>query len=190
MDPRYYHEKFIQTISDCFNEIIKEFKFDIKVDEGKYSGVDLLNSKCIIRFSYDSGFVSSSFVNPEEKAQKEKIIRKDGLPTGYPYYSVFSVWKFLYPNDREDFRYKGMDIEGQALADKRLILARLKNVLNGDFSWTNAYKANDARISKKLEYMTNHWAMDNPVRIKFNEGNPDWEKEFDEYKAYLDNLQK
>jgi hypothetical protein len=38
--------------------------------------------------------------------------------------------------------------------------------------------------------MTNHWAIDNPVRLKFNEGDPSWEKAFHDYKGYLDKLQK
>ena len=189
MDPRYNHEKLNETISDCFNDIINEFNFNVKTNP-KNSGVELSNNKCIIKFGYDSGFVSGSFVDPIEKAEREKIVRKDGFPVGYPNYPVFSVWKFLYPNDKTHFNSSGNDLVSQTLACKQLIYEKLKNVLNGDFSWTAAYKKNDKRLSKKIEYMTNHWASDNPIRLKFNEGNPEWEKAFDEYKNYLDKLQQ
>jgi len=83
-----------------------------------------------------------------------------------------------------------MNIYSQMENANRLISERLSNILKGDFSWVLAFIENNKTITKKVEYMTNHWAVDNPVRIKFMNGNPDWEKEFDSYKTFLEKLQK
>lgn len=189
MDIRYCNKDFNEAVLSSFQDVINEFKFNVKTETNS-SGVELLNEKCIIKFVYDSGFLVTSLIDPKEKANKEKIKRLDGLPNGYPKYSLFSVWKFLYPNDNKNFRYADTDLLGQIKADKQLLEERLRNVLNGDFTWTAAYKQNDTRISKKVEYMTNHWSYDNPVRIKFREGDLSWEKDFDEYKRFLDEFQK
>jgi len=188
MDTRYYHPRFNDIVLDCFRDVIEAFQFDVKANSNG-SSIEMWNEKCMIEFIYDSGFASISFVNPVEKAERKAIVRNFGFPAGYPKYPVFSVWKFLYPHDSKNYSYSGGDIEGHLKLEKQLLTERLSNVLNGDFSWVLAYRSNDARIAHKIEYMTNHWELDNPVRIKFSNGDPAWEKAFDEYKKYLDELQ-
>lgn len=184
-------KNFKQTILDCFNDVIIEFEFSVKANSRKaFNILELENEKCIIRFIEDMEYTSCDFIDPIERMRRQKIVRKDGFPSGYPVYPVYSVWQFLYPNHKADFNYRGMDLEGQVLANKRLILERFRNVLNGDFSWTAAYQERETQLSRKVEYMMTHWERDNPVRIKFDNGDPGWEKAFDDYKRYLDNLQR
>jgi hypothetical protein len=109
-------------------------------------------------------------------------------PVGYPTYSTFSVWKFLYPDDQVNYSCGWVPLDQQVSGLKKLLLERLSNVLGGDFSWVEDFKVNNARLSRKIEYMMAHWAMDNPVRERFRKGNPEWEKDFDAYMAYLDAL--
>jgi hypothetical protein len=189
MNSRLYFNNFDVIVKLHFEDVIRDFQFFFKSEE-KHSSCELLNDNCIIRIGYDSGFVSTVLIDPLEKAEKEKIIRKDGWPSGYPVYPLYTVIKFLYPNCEIDGNHRDMSVTDQLLQAKLHLKKWCIDILNGDFSWTGAYKTNDARISRKIEYMTSHWSMDNPVRIKFNEGNSDWEKEFDAYKIYLDNLQK
>lgn len=174
--------EFEKLVTNNLFDIIKEHQFDVKVNM-KIDKVELLNQKCIIEFFYDMGLIQAYFVNPQEKTS-----RKD-LWQGYPKYSSYLVWKFLYPNDSKNFSYEGTDIERQIKMKKQLLIERLSNVLEGDFSWVSPYNENNARITQKIEYMTNHWAIDNPVRLKFENGDPNWEKEFDKYKKFLDTLQ-
>jgi len=134
---------FQRVVLKAFDEIIK--KFDFKVELPYWDEIRLINDKCIIYIIFDSGYVAVNLIDPKEKAEREKIKREDGLPPGFPKYPAYWVWEFLYPNDKEDFRYPGLDLEGQALAMKRLITQRLENVVKGDFSWTDAIKENEIR---------------------------------------------
>ena len=180
---------FYETIIGQFTDVIEEYKFELRrgLNETR-DELQLVNDKCIVRFLADAGLVLCDFTNPVEKAQRESMPRKGVGPVGFPTYPAFSVWKFLYPNDKVNYSYDGRDLDGQVQAKKRLLLERLTNVLGGDFSWAEDFKVNNARLSRKVEYMMTHWAMDNPVRERFRKGNPEWEKDFDEYKAYLDSL--
>lgn len=189
MDPRFYHKDFNRTILDCFDEVITKYNFNVKIGAG-FSSVEFSNDKCIIEFCYDSGFLCGDFVDPMEKLERQKIKRIDGLPTGYPKYPIYSVWKWLYPNDKVEYSYKEMDLISQASIDKKLVLERFVNILNGDFTWTKAFKENDARISEKIEFMFNRLKADHPITKKFWSGNPEWEKDFDDYKKSVKGLQK
>ncbi len=181
--------KFKDIILNTFKDIISEFNFSVETDYNKvFEEVQFYNDNCILRFTSDMGYILCDFADPAEKSIIDKNEKKPGVIHKYNFYPLFSVWKFLYQNDTESFDCKGVDIKDQPLIIKRLILDRFKNILNGDFSWTTAYKINDTRLSNKIEYMMTHWDIDNPVRIKFNKGNSDWEKAFDDYKTYLDNL--
>ena len=173
-------QEFETTIIKYFKEIISDFNLEWKYGpSGKHDEIQLYNEKCMVRFIYDKGLVLCDFISPEEKLRRESVIRKDGFPSGFPVYSAYSVWKFLYPHDKINYNYIGWDIDEQVLAYKNILLERLTNVLRGDFSWAGDYKTNDNRISKKLEYMMTHWESDHPIRIKFKEGNSDWERDFD-----------
>lgn len=134
---------FKQIIVDSFSDIIDDFKFHVSTDHNKiFEEVQLVNEKCIVRFMYDMGNVLCDFIDSVEKSLREEVVRKDGFPSGFPVYPLFSVWKFLYPNDKESFNYNGSNITEQALAIKSLILGRFRNIIKGDFSWTAAYKEN------------------------------------------------
>ncbi len=181
--------EFENSVLSVFSDVISQFNLNIEKKYKNNYEIKLHNDKCIIRFIYDMGIIECDFIDPIEKKEKESNKRLDGFPIGVPVYEIYSVWEFLFPNDKTSYRYSGWDIEEQLKAKKNLLLKKLINVLNGDFSWAKAYKENDNRISRKIEYMESYWAMDNPVRIKFNNGDPDWEEAFDEYKDYLDKLQ-
>lgn len=124
---------FHRIVLEVFGDIIADHRF--KVDDSSWWLIELVNDACIVRLIYDSGFVVAQFVSPKEKAERQAVKRPDGFPSGYPMYSVFSVWRKLYPNDKENYRYKGDDMEGEVRAIRRLILERLTRVLDGDFSW-------------------------------------------------------
>jgi hypothetical protein len=186
-----YNPEFEKAIMRHFNEVAVEYGFEMKYDrEIKPDEIQLLNDKCIVRFIYDMGAVACDLIDPREKKLRESMPRKGVGPAGFPVYPAIGVWEFLYPNDAINYRYAEWDVDGQVRAKKKLLLERLTNVLNGDFSWTDDFKINETRISKKIEYMMTHWDSDNPVRIGFRNGNLNWEKEFDAYKDYLDKLQK
>ena len=128
---------FHRIVLKVFEDLIADYQFEV-VHSASWL-IELVNDKCIVRLIYDSGFVEGQFVDPREKAARQAVKRPDGFPSGYPIYNVFSVWKYLYPNDSVNYTYKGNDIEGQANAIKRLLQERLTNVLSGDFSWLSGY---------------------------------------------------
>ena len=82
-----------ELIVEHFKEIIDEFKFELK--SPRYDEIQLINTGCILRFIYDAGYVICDFINPEEKRILESVVRKDGMPSGFPIYPIYSVWKFL-----------------------------------------------------------------------------------------------
>lgn len=128
---------FHRIVLKIFDDVITDYQFE--VDHSTWWLIELTNDKCILRLIYDTGFTVAQFVSPKEKAEREAIKRADGFPASYPLYPIYSVWKYLYPNDREDFRYDGYDIEEQAKVIKRLLLERMTNILKGDFSWIPGY---------------------------------------------------
>lgn len=185
------NEEFKTLILNNFQEIIKEHNFIIEDRNKTFFELKLINDKCILRFTDDIDYVIiCDFSDPVEKKNKERNSNLNPLLVGVPVYSVFSIWRFLFPKDKEDYSCNGCTSVQQVLNIKNLILTRLLNVLNGDFSWVNDYKTNNLRVSNKIEHMFNHWAVDNPVRIAFSNGNVEWERMFDKYKLDLDNLLK
>jgi hypothetical protein len=182
--------KLEQIIISNFDSLMEEFRFHLeKAENTVFEEVVLNNNKCILRFTYDMGYILCDFANPKEEAFTKNEISKTGFPVRKNFYSLHSVWKFLYPNDNEKFDSSQKDINNQALNINKHLINRFKNILNGDFSWVQMYIEKDTRISEKVEYMSKYLAMDNPVRIMFNNGDCNWEMKFDEYKKYLDNLQ-
>lgn len=129
------NEQFESAIARNFKDVIIDLQFEVRYV--RFDEIQFQNDKCILRFIFDTGRVLCDFINPEEKRASESNKRKDGMPNGFPVYPVHSIWKFLYPHDSKNFSYEGWDIDGQVLAIKKLLLERLTNVLNGDFSWTN-----------------------------------------------------
>lgn len=128
------------TIAKHFNEIIENFNLRLEDKSKLWPHIHLYNRRCIIRFIDDYGRIEASFVNPIEKAEKEKNKRADGFPSGYPVYPVFAVWELLYPSDKVNFRTISQDIDDQVLAVKKLLEERLTNVLEGDFTWVTSYR--------------------------------------------------
>jgi hypothetical protein len=183
--------KFEPAILTHFSDIITSHGFQVKYRPNSFIGdLQLVNDKCIIRFIFDNPYVLCDFTDPVEKREKEKIIRPDGFPPAWPVYPIFTLWKFLYPGDTLTYEQKPGDIDQQVRSTRNLIHERFTNVLNGDFSWAGRYKDCNAKITNKIRYMMTQWPADNPVRTKFNHGNPDWEKDFDEYKDILDRINK
>jgi hypothetical protein len=129
---------FHRIVLEVFDDVIADYQFEVLLPA--WWLIELANDKCILRLIYDSGFTEAQLVYPKEKAERHAIRRPDGFPSGYPMYPLFSVWKYLYPGDGENFRYNGNDVEGQAKAIKRLILDRLTDILKGDFSWLPGYQ--------------------------------------------------
>jgi hypothetical protein len=170
---------FVPAILEGFREVVTEFQFEMSTDHNKvFDEVLFRNEKCVFRFMYDMGYVLCDFIDPVEKATS----------ADYPTYPVYAVWQFLYPGETGYLEYEGSDLTSQVLDNKQLILERLRKVLEGDFSWTAAYREAESRVSNKVEYMMNHWAADNPVIRKYEKGDPGWEKAFNEYKNFLDKL--
>ena len=128
---------FHRIVLASFEDVIANYQFEVRLPV--WWLIELTSDTCIVRLVYDSGFIEAQLVYPQEKAERQAVKRPDGFPSGYPMYSINSVWKYLYPDDREDFRYHGNDIEGQAKAIRQLIVERLTGVLKGDFSWLPGY---------------------------------------------------
>lgn len=131
---------FHRIVLRVFEDVIADYQF--KVDQSTWWLIELTNEKCILRLIYDTGFTEAQFVYPKEKMEREAFKRPDGFPSGYPRYPVYSVWRYLYPGDRENFQYDGYDIEEQATAIRRLLLERLTEILDGNFSWVQSYLTN------------------------------------------------
>lgn len=129
---------FHNIVLEIFKDVIADYRF--KVDHATWWLIELTNDKCILRLIYDTGFTEAQFVYPKEKEEREAVKRADGFPSSYPLYPIYSVWKYLYPGDRENFQYNGYNIEEQATTIKRLLLERMTNILKGDFSWVQGYK--------------------------------------------------
>lgn len=179
-------QPFSSLIVADFSFLETEFGFVVQImprDEIQYH-----SQNCIVRFIYDMGSVECDFINPEETMLRE-MANKSGLPTSPLAYGVYSAWTFLYPEDNIDFRYSGWDLEGQISAKKKLLRERLVSVLKGDFAWTIPFKERAAVLGKKIEYMMDNFDGDNPILDKYRKRAPDWEKDFDEYILFLNNLQ-
>lgn len=134
---------FQRIALDVFNDVIVNYKFGVRLTPSWL--VEMANDKCIVRLVYETGILTAQFVDPREKAERQALKRPGALPPGYPMYSIFSVWKYLYPDDKENYRYDDYDIETQAKAIKRLLEERLSSVLGGDFSWLPGYKQSQIR---------------------------------------------
>lgn len=184
----YKYKDFEPIIIEVFSSLIKSFELEvISKSNDKFDELEFSNGKCIIRFVYDMGSVGSVFINPIEKSNA--MPRLDALPPDFPVYHIYSVHEFLYPNDKNKYGSGEWDFNKQIYWAEKLISERFVNVLNGDFSWTHAYKQKDYRLSQKIEYMAKYFDFENPIQKKFYNGDISWEKDFDEYKKLLDNLQ-
>jgi hypothetical protein len=128
-----FHRMVLARLED----VITQYQFE--VDASAWWLIELTSDVCIVRLIYDTGVTVGQFVYPKEKAERQAIKRPDGFPSGYPMYDFHSVWKYLYPRDRMNFRYDGYDIEGQAGMIRQLMLERFAGVLQGDFSWIPGY---------------------------------------------------
>ena len=134
-------QKFEEAVLTHFKDTITAHGFQVRYSPDSFLGdLQLVNHKCIVRFLYDNPYVLCDFTDPVEKAEREKMIRPDGFPPGFPRYPVFSLWKFLYPGDEFTYEKKPGDIDQQVRNIRDLIHERFTNVLNGDFSWTARYK--------------------------------------------------
>ena len=184
------NKKFEQAVMENISNELIALQFEVSNEKYNFPEVVFYRSNCIVRFIYDFGAIVCDFIDPKEKETLERLYGNTPRTLGYSIYPSYAVWKFLYPNDLINYGLYGYGIEEQVLAIKRLLLERLTNVLNGDFSWAADFVKNNNKISKKIEYMMTHWEMDNPVRVKFKNGDPSWEADFNEYKKYLDNLQQ
>ena len=129
---------FENTVLNLFDEFVNKNRFLVDRNN-KSNKIQFVNEKCIIRFINDYGNVECHFVNPAEKADRENK-QKKGLPVGYPVYPVYAVWIFFYPNDKINLTYDPWgSIEIQVLFFKKILIEKLSNVVEGDFSWVNAF---------------------------------------------------
>ena len=134
------HSSFEREIRSQFDDIIEAFGFEIHYRDNMFKILELVNEKCIVRFIDDYGLIVCDFVDPVEKRYRESLPRKGVGPAGYPIYPAGMVWKFLYPYDKTDYSYGYEETEKQIRAIKRLLVERLTNILDGDFSWVNDFR--------------------------------------------------
>jgi len=127
-----------------------------------------------LKFSYDRGDIGCAFKQHIEANNQ---------------YMVSSVYKFLYPeqvytegNEQEN----AWDSKVQLSRYSKIINAKLKNILNGDFSWINEYLKKDKR-NGQLSLFVLGLGSEHPITKKFFGGDRSWESDAEQYIA-LNNI--
>ncbi|MET0393315.1 MAG: hypothetical protein ABW019_09245 [Chitinophagaceae bacterium] len=164
----YKYPGFEEKIITVFKPIIEKYQFEPKfLSADSFSTLHLENPYCIIRFTYDIGEVGCVFINPRTNTNAV--------------YPAYSVLEYLFPTDKENFRSADWDVDVQVHHFFRLIESRLRNVLNGDFSWTEAYQNNSRLISSRIAFVMNNFTHSHSIVQKFWNADPSWESDLDAY---------
>ena len=132
------NQQFEDLILQHFGDVMQDY--DLEIRNVRWDEIQMYNDKCIVRFIYMEGMVVCDFIDPEVKKAREAVKRKDGFPSGFPVYSIYSVQKLLYPDDKTDYSSRDQTMEAQIISLKKQLLERFTHVLKGDFSWTTLYR--------------------------------------------------
>lgn len=165
MDLLTNYRAFRQDIEDSFKDLIQEFHLKlVEPYEGYYL---LLGTKCNIRFTYDRGDISCQFKQISE-------------PRDSPGYSVWAVYKFLWPlKEAADKSERTYDAKLQLVQNSNMI-KNMKNVLNGDFSWLKDFAKKQER-EDKISLFIIDLSLDNPISKKFWGGDASWQQDIEKY---------
>lgn len=159
MDALINYPEFEQDIKDAFKELMIEFTLTLlKLSDASYL---LKGEKCNIRFNYDRGDVFCDFKQPHEDFSR-------------PGYGVFEVSSFLNPDEIIERVY---DPRLQLSEYSRVIKLRLKNVLNGDFSWLRDL----SMLNKTISFALKNFNYYNPIRVKMRAGDKTWKIDVENY---------
>jgi hypothetical protein len=164
MDTLIDYQGFEDDIRNSFKDVISNFKFElIKISEGNY---EMNNGQCRIIFTYDRGDVFCFLSNPQESNNLKK-------------YTLWGVYRFLYPNDKPDNKWYKAEIKLKNLAN--IAISKLGNVLLGDFSWVPDFVNEQNLLRNMIRYATNKLDRKNPIYRKFIEDDPSWILELKNY---------
>jgi hypothetical protein len=158
------YSKFNQDITFAFGEVISKFHFKlIEIEEGVF---ELNNGKCLIAISYDRGVVLCFLNKPESVAEQKG-------------YLLWSVYKYLYPNDRIDTDLSEAHLQLKNLA----VIAeeKLKNILLGDFSWVQDYEKDHQQLKKMVGYVNYKIDKKHSIYLKFMKNDQSWISDLKKY---------
>ena len=118
----YHLDGLDLMINNSFKDIIH--KADLTFKSYSQNNMDeyrLIGNKCQIRFVFDRGYISCTFINP----MSQKV------------YHVAEVYKILYPD--ENAYSISLDVPYESQVDRyvQMIENKLMNIVEGDFSWEN-----------------------------------------------------
>ncbi|HMH33196.1 MAG TPA: hypothetical protein VK543_09220 [Puia sp.] len=165
MDTTINYSGFDRDINEAFAPIIQEFSFGFnKIYEGCY---ELGNSKCILRFTFDRGDVACN-------------IRKVGSPE-LTEEGVFPILSYLFPEFNDSDDEKIYDARLQLFKYAEIIASKLKNVIQGDFSWLKGYIEEKNKFEKLIHFVWNDLDKNSSIYKKFAAGDVAWIKDLKEF---------
>ncbi len=165
MDTTMNYPGFDRDIKDAFAPLVKEYAFIFfKVYDGCY---ELKNPHCILRFTYDRGDVSCNI---------RQVLSVDPYGDG-----VFPILRYLSPKDETFGKEKLYDPRLILFEYAEILRTKLKNVIQGDFSWLGGFLKQKERTSKLIGFIWDTADKNSPIYIKFKNGDMSWQKDLEEY---------
>jgi hypothetical protein len=94
---------------------------------------------------------------------------------------VFPILKYLSPKDETFYKEKLYDPRLILLEYAEILRTKLKNVIQGDFSWLSGFLKEEERTNKMIGFIWNQADKNSSIYIKFKNGDISWQKDLEEY---------
>jgi hypothetical protein len=189
MDVLYNYPEFVNDIKEAFEDLIIEFDLNFEqIYEGRY----ILKGKyTVLVFNYDRGdiFCEIRPLVDEPIIKRTKIfgLFETKSTTHKETYntigcSIYGVFRYIYPSDSFlEGKERIYNPKLQLVESAKLISAKLRHIMGGDFSWLPGYLEKTDHTDKLLKYVLSNLNYEHPIKKKFWSGDITWERDVEDH---------